>query len=290
LITKLKTISELVVLPHSVFALPFALVALLAATGGKPPLSVLFWVVVCMVLARTAAMAYNRLVDADLDARNPRTKDRPIPSGRMTKTQVRILVWVCGILFILAASRLNPLAFKLSPVALAVVLAYSHMKRFTWGTHLFLGFALGIAPVGAWIAATGRFEWTPVWLTAAVICFVGGFDILYATQDEAIDRKEGLQSWVVQWGIPRSLLASRLLHALMIGFLGGFGAQFDWGSFYYAGLALLAGVLYYLHHTQYGFNYVNGVPTFYLQPAMMRLNGYVALLYLFVAGSQIWLF
>jgi 4-hydroxybenzoate polyprenyltransferase len=288
MLKKLKTFSELVVLPHSVFALPFALVALLAATHGHPPLRVLVWVVVCMVLARTAAMAYNRLVDADLDARNPRTKDRPIPSGRMTVSTVKGIVIVSGFAFVLAAGQLNPLAFHLSPIALGVVFAYSNMKRFTWGTHFVLGFALGIAPVGAWIAATGSFSFTPVWLTAAVVCFVAGFDILYATQDEEVDRKEGLHSWVVRFGIPKSLLASRLLHALMIGFLAGFGAQFGWGNAYNLGLGLLGASLVYLHKTQYGFHVVKGKPHFFMNPTMMRLNGYVAVLYFFIAGVALW--
>jgi 4-hydroxybenzoate polyprenyltransferase len=286
---RLKTFSELVVLPHSVFALPFALVALLAATGGRPSLPVLFWVVVCMVLARTAAMAYNRLVDAELDARNPRTKDRPIPSGRVSKTSVRVLVWVCGIAFVLSARQLNHLTFILSPLALAVVLAYSHMKRLTWATHLVLGLALAIAPVGAWIAATGRLEQTPLWLAAAVVCFVAGFDILYATQDEGVDRREGLRSWVTRFGVERSVVASRVLHVLMLFFLTVFGARLGWGDVHLFGLVVMAAVLFYLHKTQYGFNLLEGKPRFFLNPAMMRVNGYVAVLYLVVAGVSIWL-
>src|ERR1041384_1143501 len=194
MLEKIKTISNLVVLPHSVFALPFALASLLAATGGRPPLKVLFLVVVCMVVARTAAMAYNRLVDAEIDAKNPRTKDRDIPAGRVKPWEVKLLVWICGLGFVGTCFFLNPLAFKLSPLALGIILFYSYTKRFTWTSHLFLGLALGVAPVGAWIAATGQFSTAPLWLTAAVMCFVAGFDILYDTQDEAFDKTEGLQS------------------------------------------------------------------------------------------------
>lgn len=285
---KLKTFSELVVLPHSVFALPFALVALLAATQGRPSLSLLFWVVVCMVLARTAAMAYNRLVDADLDARNPRTAGRPIPSGRMSKTTVKVLTIVCGFGFVLAAGQLNALCFRLSPLALGVLLGYSHMKRVSWLTHFVLGLALGIAPVGAWIAATGTLALPPLWLMAAVICFVAGFDILYATQDETIDRKEGLHSLVVSLGVSKSLWVSRILHALMVGLLAGFGVQMGWGQGYLFGMGLLGAGLVYMHRTQYGFNYAEGQERFFMKPAMMKVNGYVAVLYLIIAWAAIW--
>ena len=213
---RIKAFSSLVVLPHSVFALPFALASLLVATQGKPPVRILLWVIVCMFLARTAAMSYNRLIDADIDARNPRTQNREIPAGRIQPWQARALTIVSGLGFVLATSQLNALAFKLSPLALGIVLFYSYTKRFTWLSHFFLGLALGVAPVGAWIAATGQFSLTPFWLTGAVIFFVAGFDILYATQDETFDKNAGLKSWVVKWGIPNSLKASRFLHIGML--------------------------------------------------------------------------
>jgi 4-hydroxybenzoate polyprenyltransferase len=283
---RLRTFSELVVLPHSVFALPFALASLLAATGGRPPLRVLFWVVACMVLARTAAMAYNRLLDADVDVLNPRTQGRPLPSGRMTPGQVRTLTWVSGLLFVLAAGRLNPLCFKLSPVALAVVLFYSHTKRFTWASHLVLGLALGVAPPAAWIAATGAFAPEPLWLTGAVVCFVAGFDILYATQDRDFDASQGLHSWVVRFGLPASLASSRILHALMLGFLAGFGAHLRFPDLYYAGVALLGALLFHLHRTQYRLD--PGTGGFRLGPGMMKMSGWVAVLYFLVVGVTLW--
>jgi 4-hydroxybenzoate polyprenyltransferase len=289
LLEKLKTISNLVVLPHSVFALPFALASLLTATHGRPSLHVLFWVIVCMVLARTTAMAYNRLVDADVDAKNPRTKNRDIPAGRIKPWQVGVLTAVCGLGFVMASHSLNPLAFKLSPIALAIVCFYSHTKRFTWTSHLFLGLALGVAPVGAWIAATGQFSPEPFWLMAAVICFLAGFDILYATQDEAFDKKEGLQSWVVRWGLPNSLKASRFFHACMLGFLAGFGVQVGFPTFYYVGIGIIGAVLLYQHLKAYQLDVRGKSIQFTLSPAMMKMNGWISVLYFAVVGVTVWL-
>jgi len=285
---RLKTLSELVVLPHSVFALPFALASLLAATGGKPPVRILVWVVVCMVLARTAAMAYNRLVDADMDALNPRTKNRPLPSGRMTPNQVRLVAAVSGFLFVLASGRLNPLCFKLSPLALGVVFFYSHTKRFTWASHLFLGLALGIAPPAAWAAATGSLSPSPLLLTAAVVCFVAGFDILYAAQDAAFDRNHGLRSFVVRWGGRNALWASRILHIVMLGFLSLFGHRLDFPAFYQAGVGAIGAVLFYLHLTQYHWNPAEG--SLRVKSALMAVNGWVAVLYFLNVGASLWLF
>jgi 4-hydroxybenzoate polyprenyltransferase len=285
---KLKTISNLVVLPHSVFALPFALASLLTATQGRPSLHVLFWVIVCMVLARTTAMAYNRLVDADIDAKNPRTQSRDIPVGRIKIWQVRVLVWVCALGFVLATTQLNLLAARLSAVALAIILFYSHTKRFTWASHLFLGLALGVAPVGAWIAATGAFALKPFWLMAAVICFLTGFDILYATQDEAFDKKEGLQSWVVRWGLPNSLKASRFFHACMLGFLAGFGVQAGFSPVYYVGIGVIGAVLLYQHQKAYKLE-TRGINThFTLSPSMMKMNGWISILYFAIVGVTLW--
>lgn len=286
---KLQVISNLVVLPHSVFALPFALASLLTATQGKPSLHVLFWVVVCMVLARTAAMAYNRLVDADVDAKNPRTANRDIPAGRISQTQVALLTVLCGFGFVLACYPLNPLAFKLSPLALAILFFYSHTKRFTWTSHLFLGLALGVAPVGAWVAATGELSVTPFWLTGAVICFLAGFDILYATQDEAFDKKAGLQSWVVRWGVPASLYASRFFHACMLGFLAGFGVQVGFHGGYFVGLALVAAALIFQHLKAYSLKKTGKSYQFTLSPQMMALNGWISVIYFCVVGATLWL-
>ncbi len=285
---KLRTISNLVVLPHSVFALPFALASLLTATHGRPPLRILVLVVVCMVLARTAAMAYNRLVDADIDAKNPRTKNRDIPAGRIKAWQVGLLVAVCCLAFIGTCYFINALVFKLSPLAIGIVFFYSHTKRFTWTSHLFLGLALGVAPVGAWIAATGAFAPEPFWLMMAVICFLAGFDILYATQDEAFDKKEGLQSWVVRWGVPNSLQASRFFHACMLGFLAGFGVQAGFPPVYYGGIGIIGAVLLYQHQHAYRLETRGGRSRFTLSPSMMKMNGWVSILYFVVVGVTLW--
>lgn len=284
----LKTFSNLVVLPHSVFALPFALASLLTATNGHPPLRLLILVILAMILARTTAMAYNRLVDADIDSKNPRTRNRDIPTGRITLNETRLLVWVCGFAFVATCYFINALAFKLSPLALIIVFFYSHTKRFTWTSHLFLGLALGVAPVGAWVAATGKLAWEPFWLTAAVICFLAGFDILYATQDEAFDKSQGLHSWVVKWGLLNSLKASRFFHAAMLGFLAGFGAQAGFSQSYYVGVGLVGAVLFYQHKKAYTLENQAGVVKLTLSPAMMAVNGWVAVLYFFVVGATLW--
>jgi 4-hydroxybenzoate polyprenyltransferase len=285
---KLKTISNLVVLPHSVFALPFALASLLTATHGKPPLRILGLVILCMVLARTAAMAYNRLVDADLDAKNPRTQDRDIPAGRIKPWQVRVIVLFCFFTFIGTCSFINPLCFKLSPLAMAIVFFYSHTKRFTWTSHLFLGLALGVAPVGAWIAATGTFAPEPLWLMMAVIFFLAGFDILYATQDETFDKQAGLHSWVVRWGIGPSLLASRFFHFGMLGFLAGFGAQALFPRFYFVGIGFIGAILVFQHMRAYKLQKAGDQTHFTLSPSMMKMNGWVSVLYFVVVALTLW--
>jgi 4-hydroxybenzoate polyprenyltransferase len=289
MLNKLKTISNLVVLPHSVFALPFALASLLTATHGKPALHVLLWVIVCMVLARTTAMAYNRLVDADVDAENPRTKNRDIPAGRISILQVKIITFLAGLGFMGACFLLNFLAFELSPLALAIICFYSHTKRFTWTSHLFLGLALGVAPVGAWVAATGELEGKPFLLTGAVICFLAGFDILYATQDEAFDKKAGLHSWVVRWGLSNAIQASRFFHVGMLGFLTVFGFQVGFPISYYIGIGLIAIALLYQHLKAYTFEAKGKEVKFALSPKMMGLNGWIAVIYFVVVGVSLWL-
>lgn len=286
---KIKIVSNLVVLPHSVFALPFALASLLTVTHGRPSLRLLLLVIAAMVLARTTSLAYNRLVDADLDARNPRTKNRDIPAGRISSAQVKLLVWLCALCFVGICFFINPLAFKLSPIALFIVLFYSHAKRFTWASHLLLGLALGVAPVGAWIAATCRFDLEPLWLTGAVICFLAGFDILYATQDLPFDMSEGLQSWVVRWGIPNSLTASRIFHGAMLGFLTVFGFKVDFPEIYYLGLCSVGALLVYEHMKAYTLKKRPGGVEFELNPAMMLMNGWVSTLYFVVVCVTVWI-
>src|SRR6266480_3516934 len=229
---------------HTIFALPFALGALVVAANGWPSLKILFLVVVCMALARTAAMLFNRLVDWSLDQRNPRTASRHL---LVSKSVALTLLVFSSAGFVGSAAAINRLTFVLAPVALALVFFYSLTKRFTSATHFFLGLALAIAPVGAWIAQTGRIDLAPIILGAGVICWVAGFDLIYATQDYDFDRREGIRSLVVKLGITRSLHLAQLLHLLAFAALIGFGLVAKLGPFYYWSMPLIAAALVYEH-------------------------------------------
>jgi 4-hydroxybenzoate polyprenyltransferase len=231
---------------HTVFALPFALGALVVAADGLPSLRTLFLVLACMVCARTAAMLFNRLVDWSLDQRNPRTASR----HRLVPKMVAFMTLIAASAgFIMAAACLNRLTFVLSPVALAIVFFYSITKRFTSLTHFFLGLALGIAPVGAWIAQTGSIAPAPIVLACAVMFWVAGFDMIYATQDHDFDREEGLRSLVVRFGIARSLKLAQLLHAVALVGLIGFGISASLSVAYYCAMPLILCTLIYEHHS-----------------------------------------
>src|SRR6266436_3670576 len=232
---------------HTIFALPFALGALVVAANGWPSWRILLLVVLCMVFARTAAMLFNRLVDWTLDQRNPRTASRHL---LVSKFLAQVLLVVSSAGFVLAAASINRLTFFLAPVALAIVFFYSLTKRFTSATHFFLGLALAIAPVGAWIAQTGRIDLAPVVLAAGVICWVAGFDLIYATQDYDFDRREGIRSLVVKLGITRSLRLAQLLHLLTFVALVAFGFVAELGALYYWSLPLIAAALVYEHRTE----------------------------------------
>ena len=210
---------EMIKWEHSVFALPFALCGAMLAAGGVPSFHQLLWIVIAMVAARSAAMSFNRLADASIDAANPRTQARALPAGILTHGFVRAFVLFSAGLFLLAAWQLNRLAFLLSPVALAVLLLYSYTKRFTRWSHVVLGFALGIAPAAAWIAVRGSLDVRILLLTAAVTFWVAGFDVLYACQDLDFDRSAGLHSIPRYCGVGRSLWIARLFHALMLALL-----------------------------------------------------------------------
>ena len=217
------------------------------AANGLPSLRTFLLVVVCMVLARTAAMLFNRLVDWSLDQRNPRTASRHL---LVSKSAMLILLALSSAGFILAAEAINRLTFLLAPVALALIFFYSLTKRFTSATHFFLGLALAIAPVGAWIAQTGHIDLAPLVLGAGVICWVAGFDLIYATQDYDFDRREGIQSLVVKLGIARSLRLAQLLHLAMFAAFVGFGVFAQLGLLYYAGMPFVAAALFYEHKTE----------------------------------------
>jgi 4-hydroxybenzoate polyprenyltransferase len=238
MLDRLRTYASFVRFSHSVFALPFALVgALLAARVVPLTWTRLGWIIACMVTARSAAMGFNRLVDAEHDARNPRTAMRELPRGRMSRAEAAIFVVASSVLFVFCASRLNMLCLALAPVALAIVFWYSLAKRVTAYAQLFLGLAMAVAPVGGWLAAGGRGGWEPWLLGLAIGAWVAGFDVLYACQDVDVDRREGLRSIPVRFGIRRALTISRAMHLVAIGGLAILGQTASLGPVYFVGVA-----------------------------------------------------
>lgn len=231
---------------HTIFALPFALGALLVAANGRPTLRVLALVLICMVLARTAAMLFNRLSDWSLDQRNPRTAAR---HSLVRKGAAWGLLAISSAGFLLASAAINRATALLGPVALAIIFLYSLTKRFTAATHFFLGLALAVAPAGAWIAQTSTIALPPLVLGFGVVCWVAGFDLIYATQDVDFDRREGLHSLVVRLGVAGSLRLAQWLHLLMFAALIGFGLAAKLGLIYFAAMPLIAGALIYEHRS-----------------------------------------
>jgi 4-hydroxybenzoate polyprenyltransferase len=238
-------------LPHTVFALPFALLGVLAASRmAAVSVRTVALVVVAFTAARWAAMGFNRIADRAFDARNPRTRNRELPRGALTLTQAWVSVMLAAAIFVAAAALLNPICLLLSPVALAWVLGYSLAKRFTWWPHLWLGLGLAIAPVGGYLAVAGRWSqpaWTLLAITVAVATWVAGFDIFYALPDEGFDRSEGLHSAVVRLGESRAILFAKVLHGITIPALALFGLGAGFGLWYYAGVLAAAGILAWEH-------------------------------------------
>ena len=232
---------------HTIFALPFAMMSAFIASGGFPPAGKLGWILVAMVGARSCAMAFNRLADAKIDKANPRTATRAIPSGLITQEAVWLFTLVSAALLVLAAYKLNSLAFVLSPVALAVIMGYSYTKRFTSLSHLWLGLSLSIAPIGTWIAIRGQFNLTPMLLGLAVLLWTVGFDIIYACQDLNFDHKYGLYSIPVRFGIQSALWLSSALHVMMIGVLIGVTLLTNLGVLYLIGVGVVTIILIYEH-------------------------------------------
>jgi len=244
---KLAEVLRMIKVEHTVFALPFSLIGMVFAAKGIPDFKTFGLVVLCTLFARNAAMAFNRFLDADIDAKNPRTKNRSIPAGRLSRGFVLLFVVVNSVLFILSAYFLNSLAFKLSPVALFVVLFYSYTKRFTSFSHLVLGLADAIAPAGGWIAVRGSFDYPVVFLSLAVLFWVAGFDILYSLQDIEFDRKAGLYSLPSKLGVGKSLVVSRLFHIIVVALLIYFGYLVNAGKWYWMGLFVSSSLLFYEH-------------------------------------------
>ena len=276
MITRLRTYASFVRFSHSVFALPFALAGALLASRQVPlTWTVAAWILVAMVAARSAAMGFNRLVDARMDALNPRTATRELPRGTMSSREAVAFVLVASAVFVFAAAQLNPICFALSPVALAIVFWYSLAKRYTTWTQLFLGLAMAVAPVGGWLAVGGRGGWEPWLLAAAIGTWVGGFDVLYACQDLDFDRAHGLRSIPVRFGIAGSLAISRAMHVVAIAFLAALGFVAPLGGVYFVGVTAVAMMLMYEQ------SLVRADDLSQVKRAF-DLNGYVGILYLIV--------
>src|SRR4051794_11275901 len=268
---------------HSIFALPFALCAAMLAAGGMPAAAKLGWIVLCMISARSAAMAFNRIADARIDAANPRTAMRAIPAGTLSQKFATVFVVVACLLFIVGAAELNRVTLLLSPVALAVVLFYSYTKRFTRWSHLVLGFALGIAPAAAWIAVRGSLDPRILLLTAAVTFWVGGFDVLYACQDIEFDRANSLNSIPQAMGVPKALIIARTLHVLMLGLLVALVMAFGLGPLAVAGVGAVCALLIY-EHTLVKANDLSRVDA-----AFFTMNGWVSVLFFVFWAADVFL-
>ena len=271
---KIKDALSLIRFSHSIFALPFALSAMLVAAKGVPSLKIFLLILVAMVTGRSAAMAFNRWTDAAMDARNPRTQIREIPQGKLSRTFALGLTIFMSALFILTTYFLNPLCFTLAPMALLILFFYSYTKRFTPLCHFFVGLALGISPVGAWIAVTGQWAWPPVFLGLAILFWVGGFDIIYATQDYEFDKKEGLHSIPARLGIPLALKLSALSHLLTLVFFSIFGSVTGLNIYYFAGILLIALFLAYEHFI------VKADDLSKVNAAFFQANGIISVLFL----------
>lgn len=282
IVSRLRTYASFVRFSHSVFALPFAFAgALLAARRATVTWETAGWILVAMVAARSAAMGFNRLVDARFDALNPRTANRELPRGAMTVREAATFVLVSSIAFVGAAWQLSPLCFALSPVALAIVFWYSLAKRYTTWTQLFLGLAMAVAPVGGWLAAGGRGGWEPWLLALAIGAWVGGFDVLYACQDLEFDRVHGLRSIPARFGVPRALALSRGMHVVAVAGLFAVSWATPLPRFYDVGVVAVAVMLLYEQ------SLVSADDLSQIKKAF-DLNGYVGILYLLVLAASLY--
>ena len=283
LLAKTRTTLEMIKWEHSIFALPFALTATILAAHGIPALRILCWILIAMISARSCAMAFNRWADADLDAANPRTKSRAIPAGLLSREFVLGFTILMGLVFVVASAELNRLTLLLSPFALLVLLGYSYMKRLTRWSHLVLGLALGLAPAAAWIAVRGALDPRILVLTAAVMLWVGGFDVLYACQDFEHDREAGLHSLPQAFGIPAAFRAARIMHLAMLCLLVWFGRLFIFGIAGWLGVAAAALLLAYEH------SLVSPRDLRRLNAAFFTMNGVIAMVFLAFVATDVWL-
>jgi 4-hydroxybenzoate polyprenyltransferase len=285
---RIRLTLEMIKFEHSIFALPFALTGALLAWRDEGFTrdglwAKLGWIVVAMVAARSVAMAFNRVLDADIDGRNPRTKMRHLPAGTLSRRFAWGFIAAWAFVFIFAARELNPLCFRLAPVALGIPMFYSFTKRFTSLSHLVLGFSLGIAPAAAWIAVRGSLDPRILWLTAAVTLWTAGFDIIYACQDYAFDVQSGLYSIPKQFGIAGSLWISRLLHIGMLVCLLALVHSFALGPVAVAGIAAVAGLLLWEHRL------VKADDLSRIDAAFFTMNGYVSVIFFVFWATDIFL-
>ncbi|MBI2067659.1 MAG: UbiA family prenyltransferase [Deltaproteobacteria bacterium] len=277
----LINIFSLIKFSHTIFALPFALSSMLVAASGIPPLRTILFIIIGMVAGRTAGIAFNRYLDAEIDAKNPRTALREIPRGVISKRFALILSFTSSAMLLLVAFQLNSLCFYLSPLALFLLYFYSFTKRLTDWSHLFVGLVLGITPIASWIAVTGSWSWIPFILGLGVTFWVAGFDIIYATQDEEFDRREGLHSLVVRLGLPKALWIARLFHGLTLLSFIAFGyLVLDTTALpYWLALSLCGFLLFYEHRL------VKPTDLSHVNAAFFNMNGTIAII--FFAGVAV---
>jgi 4-hydroxybenzoate polyprenyltransferase len=282
-----RTFLEMIKFEHTVFALPFAYLGMVLAAGGWPGWWTFIWITVAMAAARTAGMSLNRLIDRHIDARNPRTANRPIQTGQLSVSAVALGAIISLIVLGLAGWLLNPVAFLLWPGALLFLVGYSYAKRFTWLSHFILGFTDGLAPAGAWVAVTGTFWlWrdVPAWLLlAALTVWIAGFDLIYACQDVEVDRREGLHSIPARFGVATALRLAQVCHVLTVLLLGAVGAWFSLAWPFWVGLALIAGLFFWEH------SLVKPHDLSKVNLAFFNVNGYISLTVLTATVLAVWL-
>ena len=269
---KIKVFFKMIKFEHTLFALPFAYQGAFLAANGVPPVLKLFWITLAMIGARTAAMSLNRLIDRHIDARNPRTAQRALPAGQLRVNEVYLYTVLSFLLLGYSAYQLNILALWLMPIAVFFLVLYSYTKRFTWACHLVLGISLGLAPAGAWIGVTGHWALAPILLGLGVMTWVAGFDVVYACQDVEFDRREGLHSIPVIFGLQRSLEISSVLHILAPIFFIAVGVVMSLNWLYYVGVAIAIVLLYRQHRL------VSADDFSKIGAAFFDLNGYLSLL------------
>ncbi len=286
-LSRTRTFLDMIRFEHTVFALPFAYLGMLLAANGWPGWWKFIWITVAMAAARTAAMSLNRLIDRHIDARNPRTASRPIQAGKISSQTVLVGAIISLVILAVSAWLLNPVAFFLFPGALLFLVGYSYTKRFTWLSHFVLGFTDGLAPAGAWVAITGTFwrsEDIPAWLLLAALTFwIGGFDLIYACQDYDFDKREGLKSIPVRFGIAAALRLAQICHALTVLLLASVGLWFGLGWPFWLGLAAIAALFLWEH------SLVKPDDLSKLNLAFFNVNGYISLTIFVATLLAVWL-